>query len=102
MMFSDGKTTAIQVAIHPELGATPPAWDDAGWAVVTTGADGFVPVGDGVLDASNIEVTGPTRLVFPAAARTRYVRVEVRNDATLGLGNYIELRQLKLFGAPAR
>ena len=100
MMFSDGKTTAIQVAVHPELGATPPAWDDAGWVIVTDGTDGFEPVADSVLDASNLEVTSPTRLVFPAAARTRYVRVGVRNDATLGLGNYVELRQLKLYGAP--
>lgn len=100
MMTSDGKTTAIQLAVHAELGAVPPAWDDAGWEVVTAGVDGFETVTEGVLDATTIEVTSPSQLVLSGARRTRYVRAEVRNDATLGLGNYIELRQLKLFGAP--
>lgn len=34
-MFSDGKTTQIRFAYHPETGDSPPVWDDGDWTTFT-------------------------------------------------------------------
>lgn len=129
-MNQDGRTTSLRIAIHPDRGATHPAWDDDGWNVVTSGFDGFVSIGEVVEDtaggafgylyrdtgylagdtddtgsdtASSVEMdqtTDPTFLNFLQTNVTRYVRVEMRNDGSQGEESYVELRALKLFGAP--
>ena len=98
-MFSDGKTTSIRLAVHPEKGATPPAATDAGWQIV---GGGFTSVGAGSYSITgNINsVTNPLVIPISPAQVSRYVRVEAKNDGSLGSANYIELRSLKLFGAP--
>lgn len=97
-MFSDGKTTSIRLSVHAEMGATPPPANGAGWQVV---GGGFVSVGAG-MDTNNngSQVQAPLVIPISPTQVTRYVRVEVRNDSSLGSPDYIELRSLKLFGAP--
>lgn len=92
-MFSDGKTTHARLAVHADIGDTPPAWDDAGWAEITSG---FVAVGAGATADLGLTVSDPS--VFAVGSQTtRYVRVEVMNDGTHGGVDYIELRSIKLF-----
>lgn len=95
-MFSDGKTTAIRVFVHPTRSDTPPAWDDAGWLELGTQTS----VGPGATTDDGITVTEPTVIDFGATYVTRYVRLEVVNDGTHGDASYTELRSVKLFGAP--
>ncbi len=95
-MFSDGKTTAIRVFVHPRRDATAPAWDDAGWVELGT----ETPVGPGATADDGLTVTAPTVIDFGATHTTRYVRFEVVNDGTHGDTSYTELRSVKLFGAP--
>ncbi len=92
-MFSDGKTTQVQLAVHPAMGDTPPDWQDPGWTVVT---GGFASVGAGSTTDDGTSVGGPTVLAV-GWHHTRYLRVQARNDGSLGSGSYIELRSLKLY-----
>lgn len=92
-MFSDGKTTQIELAVHPATGDTPPDWQDGKWKVIT---EGFAPVGAGATADGGTTVTDPTVLTVGRQS-TRYLRVRVRNDGSQGSENYIELRSLKLF-----
>lgn len=92
-MFSSGKTTSLRLSVHDERGDQNPEWDDPGWQTVT----GFEPIGAGRDDLGDgTLVSDPT--VLPTGPHvTRYVRVEARNDGSLGSADYIELRSLKLF-----
>jgi len=92
-MFSDGEVTHARLAVHPEMGDTAPAWNDAGWTVVT---DAFEPVGPGATADEGLTVSDPTVLDL-GGQDSRYVRVEVRNDGTRSEPTYIELRSIKLF-----
>jgi hypothetical protein len=92
-MFSDGELTHARLAVHAEMGDTPPAWDDAGWTVVTSA---FEPVGPGATADEGVTVTAPT-VIELGAQDSRYVRVEARNDKTRVETAYIELRSIKLF-----
>lgn len=92
-MFSDGEVTHARLAIHAEMGDTAPAWDDAGWTIVT---DQFELVGPGATADEGLTVSDPA--VFNLGAQTsRYVRLEARNDGTRTQVDYIELRSIKLF-----
>ncbi len=92
-MFSDGEVTHARLAVHAEMGDTAPAWDDAGWTVVT---DAFEPVGPGATTDTGLTVSDPA--IFNLGAQdSRYVRVEVRNDGTRVEPDYVELRSIKLF-----
>ena len=92
-MFSDGETTHIRLAIHPETGDTPPDWNDAGWTVI---GDGFAAVG-GVSTRDEGLTVGNPAVIDVGSRQTRYLRVEARNDGTPVEDSYIELRSLKLF-----
>jgi len=96
-MYSDGVTTGVRLAIHPEMGDTAPAWDDEGWVIIN---GGFSPVGMWATEDDGITVTSPA--VIDVGSRTsRYVRIEAKNDLSVGdpedVGDYIELRSVKLF-----
>lgn len=98
--FSDGKVTAVRVATHAETGDAPPAWDDPAWVPF---AD-WLPVGPGargdrVVGGSPWDVLDPAARRVPMAVVTRYVRVEAINDGTHGDGEFVELHQIKAFGA---
>ncbi|MCB9658098.1 MAG: hypothetical protein R3B40_10605 [Polyangiales bacterium] len=93
-MFSDGKLTHIRFFVHPELGGSAPAWDDAGWEAL--GPERMV--GPGAHDDTDGSlVTSPTRIDFGDVVETRYVRIEARNDGTHGSQSYTEVRSVKLF-----
>ncbi len=98
-MYSDGKTTHVRISIHAERGDSAPAWDDAGWTMVTD----VETIGAG----TNIDyfvVEGPT-VISTGPRVTRYVRVEARNDGSLAGddddGSFTELRSVKLFSVSA-
>jgi hypothetical protein len=92
-MYSDGETTHVQLAIHPEMGDTPPAWDDAGWTVIN---GGFTAIGQGTTADEGLTV-GEPKVIGVGSRKSRYVRVEARNDGSLTEADYVELRSLKLF-----
>lgn len=92
-MVSDGELTHARLAVHAEMGDTPPAWDDAGWTVVTSA---FEAVGPGATADEGVTVTAPT-VIELGAQDSRYVRVETRNDKTRAQQDYVELRSIKLF-----
>jgi hypothetical protein len=94
-MFSDGKTTQIRLSAHSSTGSTVPAWNDAGWSVITPGSNGIADVGAGVRETNN-NVTSPTVLSL-GASNSRYIKVEAYNNGSHDDGSYIELRSLKLF-----
>ena len=92
-MFSDGKTTHIQLAVHNDQGDNIPAWDDEGWTVVS---NGFESIGAGMTSDDGETVSDPTAIAL-GSWQSRYVRIEARNDGSYGGSNYIELRSIKLF-----
>ncbi len=95
-MFSDGKTTSVRISSHPDLGANAPAWNDTGWTPIGD----FEAIGAGTdIDGTGLTVGSPTVLSSDTATLTRYLRIEARNDGSLGSGSYTELRAVKLFGA---
>jgi hypothetical protein len=102
--FSDGKTTQVRVSTHPSTGDTAPAWDDAGW---TPTSSGWIDVGAGTVATFDtdseepVAVADPGTATFSPSVATRWVRIEAKNDGSLGDEGYIELRAIKAFGAPA-
>jgi len=92
-MFSDGETTHVQLAIHAEMGDTPPAWDDDGWTLIT---GGFTSIGEGTTADEGLTVGDP-KVIGVGVRKSRYVRVEARNDGSLTEPDYVELRSIKLF-----
>jgi hypothetical protein len=96
-MYSDGKTTHLRISIHAERGDTAPAWDDAGWTMVTD----FETIGAGT-NIDDFVVEGPT-VISTGPRVTRYVRFEARNDGSLpdDDGSFTELRSVKLFSVSA-
>ena len=96
-MFSDGKTTHLTLYASPATGDSAPAWDSNSWQQI---AD--AEVGPGTLDdVEGLVVSDPTVIALDQTVVTRYLRVDVQNDGSQADGSYIELRSLKLFGAPA-
>ncbi|MCB9758885.1 MAG: hypothetical protein H6739_03520 [Alphaproteobacteria bacterium] len=92
-MYSDGKVTSLQLSVHAETGGTAPAWDDGGWTTIT----GWEAIGAGTADNEEYTaVSNPTVLSTPSQT-TRYLRVEVLNEGTLGDPDFTELRAIKLF-----
>ncbi|HSN81958.1 MAG TPA: hypothetical protein VLS88_05235 [Polyangiales bacterium] len=94
-MYSDGKTTHLRISVHDERGDTPPAWNDAGWMTVTD----FEMIAAGT-SIDDIVVEDPT-VISTGPQVTRYVRLEARNDGSLGDESYIEIRSVKLFSVSA-
>ena len=96
-MYSDGKTTHLRISIHAERGDTAPAWDDAGWMMVTD----FEAIGAGT-NIDDFVVEDPT-VISTGPRVTRYVRVEARNDGSFpdDDGSFTELRSVKLFWVSA-
>jgi hypothetical protein len=101
-MYSDGKATHVRIFFHPELGDTPPVWNDDGWV-----AQGdFVTIDEGALAVPGepLVVTSPTIIELTPTV-TRYVRFDVQNDNRYAVtesccsdpGYYIELRSVKLY-----
>jgi hypothetical protein len=87
--------TKIRLSAHSGTGSTVPAWNDAGWSVITLGSNGIADVGAGVRETNN-NVTSP--IVLSLGARSsRYIKVEAYNNGSHDDGSYIELRALKLF-----
>jgi hypothetical protein len=101
-MFSDGKASHLRIFFHPELGATPPAWDDPAWD----------PQGDFIaLDEGTLPTVGdPLVVIDPTVVEltpsvVRYVRFDVQNDNRYSStdtccsddGDYIELRSVKFY-----
>jgi hypothetical protein len=97
-MFSDGKTTRIRLSIHPETGDTPPAWNDSGWQKLKDFH--FVGAGNN-LSGDGVTVSTPTVLPVKPSL-TRYLLIEAQNDGSLGDGDYVELRAVKLFSVALR
>jgi hypothetical protein len=95
MVDAWGKTTQIRLSMHSVIGNIPPAWNDSGWAVVSPGDNGISPIGAGTLEADE-SVTLPPVLAL-GSRTSRYIKIEAYNDGTLGNGNWIELRSLKLY-----
>ena len=92
-MFSDGKATHVRLSVHTETGSVPPAWNDSGWVDIS---GGYQAVGAGVNDLITSTVTSP-KVIATGQRTTRYLRIEGKNDGTLGDTGYIELRSVKLF-----
>jgi hypothetical protein len=93
-MFSDGKATHVRFYAHPGRDGNVPDWDDVGWEAL----GGEREVGPGRHDeADGSLVTQPARIQFGRSVETRYLRIEVRNDGSLGDEDYIELRSVKLY-----
>lgn len=90
-MFSDGKMTHVRFAIHPATASTPPPATDAGWVPLSPG---FETVGPGAVAGNT--VSQPTNYYY-GPQRTRYLRVEARNDGSFGFGNWLEIRSIKMF-----
>jgi len=91
-MFSDGKTTHIRFYAHPEMGDTPPAWDDPAWR----------PLGDFAVVDSAETVGAATTVDMPTVVSltptvSRYFRIDAQNDGRYGDPDYIELRSVKMF-----
>jgi cysteine-rich repeat protein len=94
-MFSDGKTSHIRFMSHPDMDATPPAWDDAGW--IEELPYRLVPAG--AAHASEPQaVIDPLRAELASSVTTRYLRLDVRNDGRYESEGWIELRSVKAFG----
>jgi hypothetical protein len=89
-MFSDGKATHAEIFYHPNT-STAPISTDGGW--ISSAAETTVGAGS----ISGNTVSNPTTVNFGQIS-TRFIKVHVRNDGTLGFPNYIELRSLKIFG----
>jgi hypothetical protein len=71
LVLSELPRTQIRLSAHSSTGSTVPAWNDAGWSVITPGSNGIADVGAGVR--------------------------ETNNNGSNYDGSYIELRSLKLF-----
>ena len=89
-MYSDGKTTSVEVFTHGSSSATPPAINDAGWT-----SRGSVTVGAGTYSAPYI--FNPTELLLGSAVSTRYVKIRAMNDGSYLSSGYIELKGVKAF-----
>ncbi|MCA1745457.1 MAG: T9SS type A sorting domain-containing protein, partial [Bacteroidales bacterium] len=89
-MFSDGKTSHLALDSHPETGNVPPDAFDENW-------HNFLPVsliGPGINQTDY--VIQPS--YFSVDHQTRYVKIRVWNDGSMGNPEYIELKGLKMFG----
>jgi hypothetical protein len=87
-MFSDGKTTHVAFAGHAETGSAAPDASDTGWVE-------FLPksaIGEGV---NGNPITIPTK--FSVSTSTRFVKIMVWNDGSLGSSGYIELKGVKMY-----
>jgi hypothetical protein len=91
--FSDGKTTQIRVYQHSSTSATVPAYNDAGWVAVMPETS----VTAGLNDTANQRIANPTKIAVTSFT-SRYLKIEVRNDGSLGNTTYIELKGIKAFG----
>lgn len=94
--FSDGKTTHIRVYQHSSTSATVPAYNDAGWVAVMPETS----VTAGLNDTANQRIASPTKIAVTSFT-SRYLKIEVRNDRSLGNPTYIELKGIKAFGPAA-
>ncbi len=90
-MFSDGQTTHIALAGHPETGTSAPDAFDPGWLEFLAKS----PVGAG----SNYQTYIGDPSKFEANASTRYVKIMAYNDGSFGFGTYIELKGIKMYGS---
>lgn len=89
-MFSDGKTTHIALAGHPEIGSAAPYALDNEWSEFLTKS----PLGAGTNFGTY--VGDPTR--YSVNTSTRYIKIMAYNDGTLGHPSYIELKGIKMYG----
>lgn len=89
-MFSDGKSTHAEIFYHTNT-STVPISTDSGW----TSSAAEVVVGAGSISGNTVSL--PTVVNFGQIS-TRFIKVHVRNDGTIGFPNFIELRSLKIFG----
>lgn len=89
-MFSDGKATHVEAYAYSGSGV--PSSTSAGWSQLFP----FTAVGPGAY--SGTVVTKPLKLGF-TKTDTRYIKLYVKNDGSLGFGTWIELRQIKLFNS---
>ncbi len=90
-MFSDGKTTHIQLFGHANASSAPLA-SDANWVALSA----KTLVGPGSI-SGNV-VTLPTQISLNSM-NSRYVKIYAWNDGRYGYSSWTELRSLKLFGA---
>jgi PKD repeat protein len=89
-MFSDGKTTHIEILKNTAYtGSTAPLHSDAGWASVTGGK---IEVSAGANNSTYI--SSPT-VVDTSAFSSRYLKLHVWNDGRYGNSSYIELKGIK-------
>lgn len=92
-MFSDGKTTNIRFYAHPDMGDTPPAWDDPNWQPL---AD-FSVVNGGESVGGDPKIVDLPTVISLTPTVSRYFRIDVQNDGRHGDPDYIELRSVKMF-----
>ena len=94
-MFSDGKTTHIQIFAHPSATTPYPDKNDAGWVELTSGMTSLSA------QATDWSITtSPLIINLPSPINARYLKVHVMNDGSLGSPNYIELHSIKAFKDP--
>jgi hypothetical protein len=97
-MVSDGATTGVQISSHPNL-QNAAAYADPGWivilpwshvgpAAIVANPPGSDPNGNTVKVSSEYQID---------PCRTRFLKIELRNDGTNGHPGYIELRQIKAY-----
>jgi Secretion system C-terminal sorting domain len=89
-MYSDGKTTHAQIYAHPDISSSAPDHLDSGWFSLAAES----VIGAGELNGDT--VTLPTDISL-TPVNTRYVKLHLRNDGSLGDSGYIELRSIKFF-----
>jgi len=96
-MFSDGKTSHLRFAVHPEEGNEPPSYFSSDWTYVT--AWNVVPAGTEEEDDEdgNSVVSGPGIIELANIYTTRYLIIDAANDGRYGDEDYIEVRSVKMF-----
>lgn len=89
--FNDGKTTSVVFHKHVELGYDAPLANDAGWTQIADEA------WMGTQNQGPDYITNPTKVVVSPSIVTRFLRIGVRNNGTLGDAGYIEFSGVKAF-----
>jgi len=93
-MISDGMCTHFKISYHRE-NLFAPAYNDANWIPLS---ENWMNIGAavGANNQDGFHVTDATVTYdLPEPIRTRYLKIEIKNDGTLGNNNYIEIRQIK-------
>ena len=89
MMSSDGKVTQLRMYYHADTNVAP-IITDPNWLPLFPES----PIADGVINVDTVSL--PTIFSF-GLTNARFLKIEAKNDGSLGNPSYTEIRELKLF-----